>query len=367
MSIVKENLFEARTFGYWTYRIPGLAVSKNDTVLATVEARPGRGGDYDFNDILMRRSTDGGLHFEDPQVLVNHAAYGDGPASNCVMFADPKSPHVHVVFCHDYARMFYMHSRDAGANFSEPVEITGVVEGFKPDYPWRVIATGPGHGLTLKNGRMLIPVWMSDGSGHEMGPTHRGHRPSVVSSIFSDDQGHSWQTGEIVVRHGTQVNDTTVVNPSETIAVQLKDGSVYFNMRNESAAERRLIARSPDGATDWTVLGFDDALLEPVCMASLIRRDHAILFANPDNLENELITPGHNLSHDRKRLTLKVSNDEAQTWKKALVIEEGPSGYSDLAVLSDGTLLCLYECGIVERMCDDRYATLARIPAEYLR
>jgi hypothetical protein len=43
----KQNLFEARTNGYWTCRIPGIAVTKSDVVLVTTEARPGRGGDYD--------------------------------------------------------------------------------------------------------------------------------------------------------------------------------------------------------------------------------------------------------------------------------------------------------------------------------
>ena len=41
----KQNLFEARQDGYWTCRIPGLAVTRSNVVLATTEARPGKGGD----------------------------------------------------------------------------------------------------------------------------------------------------------------------------------------------------------------------------------------------------------------------------------------------------------------------------------
>lgn len=58
--IEKQDLFTARQNGYWTCRIPGIAVTKNNSVLVTAEARPGQGGDYDFNDVLMRRSTDAG-------------------------------------------------------------------------------------------------------------------------------------------------------------------------------------------------------------------------------------------------------------------------------------------------------------------
>lgn len=69
----KQNLLEARTNGYWTCRIPGLVVTKSDVVLVTTEACPGRGGDYDFNDVLMRRSTDGGKTFGPIHKLVDHS------------------------------------------------------------------------------------------------------------------------------------------------------------------------------------------------------------------------------------------------------------------------------------------------------
>ena len=89
---------------------------------------------------------------------------------------------VHAVFCHDYARVFTRRSADDGATFTEPREITDVFEALRVDYPWRVCATGPGHGLRLRSGRMVVPVWMSDGSGTEFGAGKLGHRPSSVAS-----------------------------------------------------------------------------------------------------------------------------------------------------------------------------------------
>jgi len=370
----KQNLFEARTNGYWTCRIPGIAVTKHNAVLVTTEARPGRGGDYDFNDVLMRRSTDGGRTFGPVVKLVDHTTYGDGPSSNFVMIPDRDSGRVVAVFCHDYARVFTMHSDDDGATWSKPVEIAGVFEQFKSDYPWRVCATGPGHGTQLRSGRMIIPLWLSDGSGKEFERgKHRGHRPSIATVIHSDDSGKTWKRGSIVCRHGDVIDGVTVVNPSETIAVELSDGRVMFNMRSESKNRRRLVAVSPDGVSGWTDHRWDPVLLEPVCMASLIRYDWPkggqqgqILFANPSNLENELIRPGGSLAHDRKRLTVKMSRDDGQTWPVSKVLEEGPAGYSDLAVLADGTVLCFYEADIVTRMCDDRYVRLARFNLEWL-
>ncbi len=361
--LTKQPLFEARTRGYQNYRIPGLLVTNQGTVLATAEARRGGGGDYDNNDVVLRRSTDGGKTWEEPQLIVSHEQYGPGPISNFVMLSDSEFGCMHALYCHDYARVFYLRSDDDGLIFSEPREITNVFEEFRQDYPWQVVATGPGHGLELRNGRLIVPVWMSDGSGQEMGKGHRGHRPSCVSLVYSDDHGGSWSRGDIVIPQ------ETVKNPSETIAVELSDGQVLFNVRNESEMHRRMIAISPDGVSGWSEPYFDDALLEPICMASLVRyrwptEDElgCVVFANPDNLERTMAK----WACDRKRLTIKLSYDDCQTWPVSKVLEEGPSGYSDLAVLPDGTIFCLYECGIVDRMADDKYLMLARFDLEWL-
>jgi sialidase-1 len=208
---------------------------------------------------------------------------------------------------------------------------------------------------------------MSDGSGTEFGPGKLGHRPSSVASLYSDDHGQTWQCGAFVAH-----TDERIVNPSETIAVELSDGRVLFNLRSESPRNSRLVSISADGASGWSAPRFDEGLREPVCMASLLRLRHQeagggrILFANPDNLENELIPAGGNLAHDRKRLTVKMSADDCRTWPWSRVLEAGPSGYSDLAELPDGSVLCIYECGMIERMTDTRSLTVARFDGKWL-
>lgn len=372
----KQHLFEARTNGYKTYRIPGIVTSPHGVVIVTAEARPGGGGDYDYNDVVMRRSTDGGENFEPFRKLVDHRTYGDGPVSNFVMIPDRETGEVVALFCHDYARVFRMRTKDGGATWTEPQEITDVFEEFRDDYPWRVCATGPGHGTQLRNGRMIVPVWLSDGSGGEFGEDKRGHRPSIVSLVYSDDGGDSWERGEIVCRHGDTIEGVDVVNPSETVAVELTDGRVMFNIRSESMNNRRLIATSPDGATEWVCEGFDEELVEPVCMASLIRYDWRdgneparILFANPDTLDIDMrpwTDPEEEPHRSRKNLTIRLSGDDGENWVASRVVEPGPSGYSDLTVLPDGQIGCLYEDQIVERIHDDKYVTLARFEIDWI-
>ena len=44
-------------------------------------------------------------------------------------------------------------------------------------------------------------------------------------------------------------------------------------------------------------------------------------------------------------MTLRASFDEAESWPAEYVLHAGPSAYSDLAILSDRQIGCLYEAG----------------------
>jgi sialidase-1 len=198
---------------------------------------------------------------------------------------------------------------------------------------------------------LLVSIWLSTGTGGH------AHRPSVTATVFSDDGGKTWGIGEIAVP-----NTPEWVNPNETVAVELADGKVMLNARSESKPQRRLITTSSDGAKGWSTPRFDDGLFEPVCFASLIRvRDErTLVFSNPDPETKK---------RDRKNLTLKVSEDDGVTWPVSRVLEPDRAGYSDLAQLSDGTLLCFYERASSEGAADLKAGvlTLARIPLNWLR
>ena len=62
-------------------------------------------------------------------------------------------------------------------------------------------------------------------------------------------------------------------------------------------------------------------------------------------------------------MTVRLSLDEGKTWPAAKVLHAGPSAYSDLAVLPDGTICCLYEAG---KKSPYETITLARFPLEWL-
>ena len=370
------NIFEAETGGYAHYRVPAIAVSPKGTVLAFVEARKNSSGDWGTQDIMMRRSTDSGQTWEEPRVIArvkgkiqqnevaftqNLAKPGEVTYNNIVPIVDRKNGVVHFLFCVEYAWAYYMRSDDDAMTFSEPVDITGTFEKFRSEYDWKVLATGPGHGIQLENGRLVVPVWLSDGTGGH------AHRPSIVSVIYSDDAGKTWERGDVVVRH------PELKNPSETLALQLTDGRVMLNIRNESPEHRRAVSYSEDGATGWTTPVFHDELVEPVCMGSLIRlsaqpRDsrNRVLFANPDSNEpRDPERPEGN--HKRQNVTVRLSYDEGRTWPVKKSIERGVSGYSDLATGPDGTIFCVYERGTpTDRGTHVKYVTVARFDLAWL-
>lgn len=370
----RQDLFVAGVGGYELYHIPSLTVTKAGTILAWCEAR-NPGSDWSQIDFRLRRSTDDGRTWTAPVTILqvdnpkpknpmalrlkntnpDHVTY-----NNCVMIPD-RDGSVHAVFCLEYMRAFYARSTDEGVTWTRPVEITRTFEAFRAKYDWKVLAAGPNHGIQLRSGRLVVPVWISTGTGGN------AHRPSVTSTVYSDDQGKTWKAGEIAVPDTPEW-----INPNEAIALELVDGRVMLNVRNESKTHRRLVTYSKDGATGWSTPQFHDQLLEPICMGSLIRLSaqpqaskNRILFSNPHNLERDGKpgTPG--VSRDRRNLSVKLSYDEGRTWAVDKFVEPGHGAYSDLAVTKAGTILLFFGNGGTPKFAGSKLS-VARFNLEWL-
>jgi sialidase-1 len=361
--IDKQDLFQNGEGGYFSYRIPALVATRHGAVLAFCEGRRDSASDWGNIDILMRRSTDRGRTFAPPA----RVAEVDGPkpqhpvglANKMVKpedvgYNNPTAiaarDAVHLLFCLDYGRMFWQRSTDDGATFSRPVDITAALEPLRRDYAWKVCAVGPGHGIETRDGRLLAPVWLS------LAHSPEGHHPSVLTTISSDDGGRRWRAGEIAVTDTPQSH-----NPSEAELVELADGRIMLNARNESANRNRLVATSRDGLTRWSAPRFDPRLPEPICMASLLRvggKHGPLLFANPDNFQNS----------QRRNVSVRVSDDEGIVWSATRTLEPGRSAYSDLAALNEKEIFCFYERGPRdgETPRADRL-TLARFSLDWVR
>jgi sialidase-1 len=315
-------LFEAGSAGYKGYRIPALVMTTKGTLLAFCAARKEL-GDWADIDVAMRRSTDGGKTWSPMKII---AERGTMTVDNPTPIVDRKTGAVHFLFQVNYAQIFYMRSVDDGKTFSTPVDITEAAHDFRrgwaPEksetkYGWNVIAPGPGHGIQLASGRLIVPIWMSP---------HYRHRPSVAATLYSDDHGKTWKAGALIPQDATD----PLVNPSEHVAVELLDGRVMTNIRNEGKPHRRGVSYSADGISNWTTPQLQEELFEAICMASMVRSGKIVVFANPVTLP-------------RNNLRIRLSPDEGRSWPRSKLLLEGPTGYSDMAAGPDGTIYILYE------------------------
>ncbi len=325
------DVFTAGEHGVHTYRIPALVVSKAGTVLAFCEARQEKSSDHGNIDLVARRSTDGGRTFGSPITIHDEGGHTIG---NPCPVVDRATGIIWLPFTRDNDDVFVTHSSDDGQTWAKPRLITKDVK--LSDWTW--YATGPGHGVQLASGRMIFP------SDHRVG----NDKFSYSHIVYSDDSGKTWKLG-----------GNSELKTNECTAVELSGGRLCLNMRSYFGQNRRAVAISRNGGETFAPVRHDEALIEPVCQGSILRyakpgeKEAAgpILFSNP-------------ASKSRDHLTVRLSDDEAETWPVARELYAGPAAYSDLAVTADGAILCLYERG--ESRPYEKIV-LARFPLAWLK
>lgn len=351
-NIRKIRIEEGGENGYRSYRIPGIVVTAQGTILVYYETRADQADDWSTQGIGMKRSTDGGRTFSERTMLVHDPA---GAVNNPVMIAS-RDGRVHFFWQKQYREAFYQISEDDGRTFGPPVRITPAVEQLRREYAWTLFALGPGHGIELRNGRLVIPVWLARGEGNS-------HSPSQISTLVSDDGGQSWQPGQII--RGSENPADPFACPNETQAVELGDGSVMLNIRHSGTDHHRYVSVSPNGKDGFTIPRPDAMLPDSMCFGSIIHTDvpGELLFVNCANREDANAGGWA----PRRRLTLRLSRDDGRSWACSRMLEEF-GGYADLALAPDGkSCYCFYENGVAPNSIDPKRLTLAVLGREWLR
>lgn len=326
------DVFVPDADGYPAVRIPAIVRTVSGTLLAFAEGRKGGRGDAGDIDVLMKRSVDHGVTWTAAVVIFDD---GGNTCGNPTPLVDAGTGRIWLAMTRNLGsdteaaildgtsdearRVFLCSSSDDGATWTRPEEL---VDARQSD--WRWYATGPGHGIQLlrgeHQGRLVIPANHSVPGEAATTEHYRSH------VLLSDDHGDSWRIGGI---EPPFTNESTVA--------ELEDGLLLHNMRSYHGKQRRAIATSSDGGESWSPLRFDDALIEPVCQASLLRvsfrqreQPGLLLFSNPAALT-------------RERLTVRGSFDDGASWPISFVAYAGPSAYSDLVDLGGGRVGVLFE------------------------
>ncbi len=331
------TLFERNMAGYSAYRIPALILTPGGTLLAFAEARRDSRADDGQIDLAVRRSRDHGATWSDISVVFKEKGV---TTSNPCLLADHANRTVVLLFCKNPAAadelditagraertVWVSRSADDGVTWSEPADITRRVK--RADWTW--YATGPGHGVQLPGGRLVVAC------NHAVARNYSQEDPHHAHLIYSDDGGSSWALGAVAPPR-----------TGESQVAVLPDGSIYLNARGFRGPGYRAAAVSRDGGETLTSFRWDKALREPVntvdtvlpepvgCQASITTAGRKLLYTGP-------------AAETRARLTLRTSDDGGVTWPGARLLCEGPAAYSDLAVLDDHTVVCLFEAGDAE-------------------
>lgn len=316
------NVFSAGEHDYWCYRIPALAVTAKGTVLAFCEARKNGCADWAVTDIVMRRSTNGGTTWGEQYLI---AGDGINTTNQPCPVVDRHTGTIWFLFCKNNQQVFAIQSVDDGLTWSQPIEITPQVKA----PAWHYVAVGPGHGIQLNSGRLVVPAWGDVSPGPvTWSPAPNWGVVQFSCVFYSDDHGTTWKCGGVLEADASD----------ECEIVETTDNAMYMNMRSRHQKFCRAYAWSTDGGETWSSVQYDQRLPEPSCQASIIRLTDKARFGKDRVL---LAHPAS--TTERARLTARVSYDECRTWPVAKVVEPGSAGYSDLAVTPDLTILCLYE------------------------
>lgn len=299
------------------YRIPALLTAANGDLIAAIDERvPGCAdlrGSRDIN-IAIRRSTDRGDTWSDPEVIVD---FPDGQsASDASMVLDQVTGEIFMFYnfmdLDQEPDVYYLHvirSKDHGKTWSEPEDITSQIA--PPDWHNDFKFITSGRGIQTRGGKIQ----------HTLVNLKKG-----LHLFGSDDHGKTWYR-----------IDTPVTPADESKIAELDDGRWMINSRVNNPGYR-YIHVSDDEGKSWKSHAAHE-LTDPGNNGSFIRYTS---LRNGDD-KNRLLFANTRSEDQRENLTVRISYDEGETWSEGKTIYEGSAAYSSLTILDNGDIGLFFE------------------------
>ena len=317
-------LFRPGDYGSTHWRIPALCCLDDGTLLAVCDKRKYNESDLPEDiDIVVRRSTDNGRTWSEPQTLVagtgRKKGFGDAALVQC------QNGDVVCVFVggnglfasteDDPIRSYVCRSSDRGQSWTQPEDITAQLWGSHSTSVatrnYRASFFGSGNGLRLTRGTHAGRIMFAAA----MCRSYNNTLDNFV--VYSDDNGLSWQVSERAYAGG-----------DEAKLMELTDGRVLISVRQSGA---RGCNQSVDGGEHWGEQGRWSDLTANVCNGDMLR----VWATDRGDSCNMLL---HSLpnSMQREKVSIFFSRDEGQSWHDPVLLFDGPSVYSSMTLLKDG-------------------------------
>ena len=312
-------LYRPGDYGSANWRIPAIICLDDGTILAINDKRKYNENDLPEDiDIVCRRSTDNGVSWSKPQTIVEGSGYKHGYGDPAVVQC--QNGDVLCLFVGgnglwasteaDPQRSYVCRSTDNGMTWSEPEDITSLLWGSHAQntscHNYKSSFFASGNGLRLKRGpnagRIMFAAAMCRKNANIL--------DNFV--VYSDDNGHTWQVSDMALSAG-----------DEAKLMELTDGSVLISVRQSGARGHNL---SIDGGQTWGQQGYWNEMTTNACNGDMLRLDDStILHSIPNSMQ-------------REDVSIFTSNDEGLSWHNHVLVTPGPSAYSSMTLLKDGTI-----------------------------
>ncbi len=218
----------------------------------------------------------------------------------------------------NYIYMF--RSSDNGKTWSDPVDVTS---DFLIKSDGTFVGIAPGVGLTTKQGKCIIPLYVD--------------RKETVS-IYSDNNGESWKR---------TVTQPYSCNTDEWQMIQAPDGTIIGLGRQKKYGKTPLSISYDDGK-NW-IKGKKTELYAPKCQKSVISIGDYVFcsHASEKKRENGVITVG--------KFCKKSGKTDGIIWYTETPINSGFFAYSCLVQIDDEYIGVLYEAQPSSYICFKKY------------
>lgn len=325
--------------GVAAFRIPGLVTTKKGTLVGVYDIRYKDSRDLQGHiDVGVSRSTDGGRTWGPMIVAMDMGDWGglpedqNGIGDPCILMDEVTGDLLlFAAWTHGKPgkaawwtagsgfapettpQLMMARSTDDGLSWSDPVNLTRQVK----QEPWLFTFQGPGRGITMEDGTLVVPFQHQEPD-----------RTPAAGIMYSKDRGKTWK-----------VHRYAKINTTESQVVEVEPGVLMLNMR-DNRGTGRAVYTTTDLGRSWKRHSSDKQLVEPVCMASLLKvkaKDNILgqdilLFSNPSDPK------------DRRNMTIRMSLDGGKTWTRKVLLDEGGGwGYSCLTMVDRRTVGILYE------------------------